>query len=130
MSTVVIVNAFDPDDFFISRLSNAYEATLHQRNLSTEVLYINQMNFSYTPFPEQYTFTSLENDLKKSVRAIREASTVAIFTSTKPGKQAPAFTQVVYWLFHLKPGGINLDILGQISVYNKVLRIITVMDDS
>lgn len=129
MSTIVIVNAFDPDDFFISCLSKAYEATLHQRNLSTEALYINQMNFSYAPFPEQYTFDLLENDLKASVKAIRQASTVAIFTSTRADKQAPAFKQFVSRLFHLKSGGINTDIWGQVSVYNKVLRIITVLDD-
>lgn len=129
MSTVVIINAFDPDDFFITRLSEAYEAALRRRNLNMEVLDLHRMNFSHTPFPEQYSFHTLEDDLKKSVEAIARASTVAVFASTRPDKPAPAFKQFVSRLFHLKAGRINAAIWGEINAHDKVLRIITVLDD-
>lgn len=129
MSKVVIVNAFDQSDFFIARLSDEYEQALRERNIVPEILVVNTMHFSFTPFPEQYTFETLEYGLQKSVTAIRNASTVAFFTSSRKDKPMPIFGQFVSRLFHLKSGMINSDIWGHISAYSKVLRIITVLDD-
>ncbi len=126
---VVIINAFEPADFFITQLSKEYERTLKERNIAPEILFVNNMNFSFTPFPEQYAFDTLEYDLQKCVKAIKNASTVAFFTSTRKDKPMPIFRQLVSRLFHLKSGMINNDIWGNVSAYSKVLRIITVLDD-
>lgn len=126
---VVIINAFESSDFFISKLCEAYEAALMERNIHPETLYVNQMTFSFTPFPEQFSYQSLEHDLQRSVSLIKGASTVAIFTSAKKEKTAPIFKQFVSRLFHLKAGKINSDIWGHINAYSKVMRIITVLDD-
>jgi hypothetical protein len=126
---VVIVNAFEPVDFFIAQLSKEYENALKERNIIPEILFVNTMNFSFTPFPEQYSFDTLEYDLQKTVKAIKNASTVAFFTSTRKDKPMPIFGQLVSRLFHLKSGMINSDIWGNVSAYSKVLRIITVLDD-
>lgn len=129
MNKVVIVNAYHAGDFFIENLSKEYENALRKRNIVPELLFVNKMNFSFSPFPEQYTFDTLENDLQKSVKAIKQAGTVAFFTSSTKDKQSPFFKQFVSRLFHLKFGTVNHDIWGQVSVYSKVLRIITVLDD-
>ena len=126
---VVIINAFEPTDFFIDQLSKEYEDVLIARNIVPEILFVSTMNFSFTPFPEQYSFDTLEYDLQKCVRAIKNASTVAFFTSEKKEKPMPIFRQLVSRLFHLKSGMINSDIWGHVSAYSKVLRIITVLDD-
>ena len=126
---IVIINAFDGEDFFISKLYEEYENALMKRNMQPEILFVNQMNFSFTPFPEQYSFQSLEHDLQRSVSLIKEASTLAIFTSAKKDKASPVLKQFVSRLFHLKSGKVNSEIWGHISAYSKVLRIITVLDD-
>ncbi len=129
LSKVVIINAFDPEDFFIAQLSKAYDDAIIERGISAELLFVNNMNFSFTPFPDQYTYESLEPDLQKSVDAIKGASTVAFFTSASRDKVVPIFTQFVSRLFHLKEGMINKEIWGNINAYSKTLRIITVLDD-
>lgn len=129
-SKVAIINAFEPENFFIAQLSKAYDDAIHERGISAELLFVNNMDFSFTPFPDQYTFDTLESDLQKSVEVIKSASTVAFFTSANRDKVVPIFTQFVSRLFHLKDGGINKDIWGDnVNVYSKVLRIITVLDD-
>lgn len=129
MGKVVIVNAYHAGDFFIEQLSKAYETALKKRNIHPEVLYIPTMNFSFSPFPEQYSFDTLENDLQRSVKAIKQAATVAFFTSSKKDQQMPFLRQFVSRLFHLKFGTVNQGIWGHLSVHNKVLRIITVLED-
>jgi hypothetical protein len=128
-SKVVIINAFEPEDFFIAQLSKAYDNAIVEKGISAELLFVNNMNFSFTPFPEQYTYDDLESDLQKSVDAIKNASTVAFFTSANKEKVVPIFTQFVSRLFHLKEGRVNDGIWGNINAYSKTLRIITVLDD-
>ncbi|WP_118975068.1 hypothetical protein [Taibaiella koreensis] len=128
-SKVVIINAFEPEDFFIAQLSKAYDNAIVEKGISAELLFVNNMNFSFTPFPDQYTYETLEPDLQKSVDAIKGASTVAFFTSANRDKVIPIFTQYVARLFHLKEGTVNKDIWGYIDAYSKILRIITVLDD-
>lgn len=129
LNQVVIVNAFELDDFFISQLSQEYEKYLVKRDIIPEVFYVNRMNFSFTPFPEQFTLQTLEQDLQRCVNAIKMASTLAIFTSTHKDQQTSAFRQFITRLFHLKSGIINHNIWGNMSAHNKVLRIITVLND-
>jgi len=128
-SKVVIINAFEPEDFFIAQLSKAYDNALSEIGIAAELLFVNNMNFSFTPFPAEFTYDSLESDLQKSVDVIKRASTVAFFTSANKEKVVPIFTQFVSRLFHLKEGTINTDIWGNIHAYSKTLRIITVLDD-
>lgn len=129
LGKVVIVNAFEPEDFFIAQLSIAYENALNERGIMPELLFVANMNFSFTPFPEQYTYNTLEYDLQKSVSLMKAATTVAFFTSTKKDKPMPIFRQFVSRLFHLKSGMINTDIWGAVNAYGKTLRIITVLED-
>lgn len=129
LNHVVIINAFDKNEEFIGKLSKVYEQALRSRGIVPEVLYVNNMTFSFSPFPEQYAFNTLEYDLQRSVSAIKAAPTVSIFTSTQKANQSPVFRQFFARLFHLKSGSINYDIWGNVLAYNKVLRIITVLDD-
>ena len=126
---LVIINAFEPEDFFIAQLSKAYDNAIVERGITAELLFVNNMNFSFTPFPEQHTYETLESDLQKSVDAIKSAATVAFFTSANKDRVVPIFTQFVSRLFHLKEGMINRDIWGNSNAYSKTLRIITVLDD-
>lgn len=128
-SKVVIINAFEPENFFIAQLSKAYDNALHERGITAELLFVNNMNFSFSPFPDAFTFDDLEPDLQKSVELIQSASTVAFFTSANRDHVVPIFTEFVSRLFHLKDGGINTAIWGNVDAYRKVLRIITVLDD-
>ncbi len=128
-SKVVIINAFEPENFFIAQLSKAYDDALHERGIAAELLFVNNMNFSFSPFPDTFTFDDLEPDLQKSVELIQSASTVAFFTSANRDHVVPIFTEFVSRLFHLKDGGINTAIWGDVDAYRKVLRIITVLDD-
>ncbi|PSK93343.1 hypothetical protein [Taibaiella chishuiensis] len=128
-SKVVIINAFEPENFFIAQLSKAYDDALHERGITAELLFVNNMNFSFSPFPDTFTFDELEPDLQKSVELIQAADTVAFFTSASRDHIVPVFTEFVSRLFHLKDGGINTGIWGDVDAYRKVLRIITVLDD-
>lgn len=129
-SKVVIINAFEPENFFIAQLSKAYDDALHERGIAADLLFVNNMNFSFSPFADEFTFDTLESDLQKSVEMIKAAHTVAFFTSANRDRVVPVFTQFVSRLFHLKDGMINKEIWGDdVNVYSKVLRIITVLDD-
>src|ERR1700712_1052044 len=104
---IVIVNAFEPEDFFIRRLSQEYDNTIAGNGMISELLFVSTMYFSFAAFPQQYNFESLENDLQKCVTAIQKASTLVFFTSYKPNmKTNPAFAQFVERLFHLNNGEI------------------------
>ena len=127
---IVIVNAFEPEDFFIRRLSQEYDNAIAGNGMISELLFVSTMYFSFAAFPQQYNFESLENDLQKCVTAIKKASTLVFFTSYKPNmKTNPAFAQFVQRLFHLNNGEINKSIWGDINAYNQKVRIITVVDD-
>jgi hypothetical protein len=127
---IVVINAFEPEDFFIRRLSQEYDNAIAENGMVSELLFLGSMYFSYTPFPQQYTFDTLENDLQKSVTAIKAASTLTFFTSYDPKKNTnPAFGQFISRLFHLDGGTINKEIWGEVNAYNKKVRIITVIDD-
>jgi hypothetical protein len=125
---VVVINAFEPDDFFISQLSRKYDNAVAEAKSFSELLIVSSMNFSFAAFPEQYTYDTLEPDLQKSVDAINSADVLAIFTSYRP-EMSPVFSQFIARLFHLHKGGINTGIWGNISVHNKLVRIVTVIDD-
>ncbi|MFT3936533.1 MAG: hypothetical protein QM726_23105 [Chitinophagaceae bacterium] len=126
---IVIVNAFEPEDFFIRSLSQEYDNTIAANGMMSELLFVSTMYFSFSPFPQQFNFETLENDLQKCVTAIKAASTLVFFTSYKPDRLNPAFSQFVSRLFHLDAGNINKGIWGNINVYNQKVRIITVIDD-
>ncbi len=125
---IVVINAFEPEDFFISQLSQTYDNAVAEAGSLSELLIVSSMFFSFTPFPERFDYASLEPDLQKSVDAMKLASVLAIFTSYRPDIN-PAFSQFISRLFHLDKGGINTGIWGHINVYNKLVRIITVIED-
>jgi len=130
LSKITIVNAFDPEDYFIEFLSREYDNAVSESGVMSELLFINPMHFSYTPFPEHYTFDTLEPDLQRSIQSIKDASVVSIFTSWNPHKEPnPAITHFVNRLFHLQHGAINTGIWGDTNTHHKRVRIITVIDD-
>lgn len=128
---IAIINAFDPEDFFIELLSRQYDNAIAENGMVSELFFVNSMFFSFTPFPESYTFDTLEPDLQRCVQSVRQASTVAIFTSFHTrGEINPAFAQFVNRIFHLSAGAPNKQIWGETtSIYNKRVRIISVIDD-
>jgi hypothetical protein len=127
---ITIINAFDAEDYFIEKLSKEYDNAVTENGMVSELLFISSMNFSFAPFPQQYTFDTLERDLQESVNAIKSASTLAFFTSYHTRKHInPAFAQFVSRLFHLQNGSVNKSIWGEGVTYNKRIRIISVIDD-
>ncbi len=124
---VVIINAYEPRDFFADALK-AYDNTIAQAGTSSSLLFISNMYFSQTAFPERYTLDTLESDLQKSVALIQTAQVLSFFVSI--GQRVnPAFESFIKRLFHLTHGRINENIWGRTAAYNKKVRIITIIND-
>lgn len=126
---VVIINAYEPGDFFATTLAREYDNQLAQQGTSSALLFISNMYFSQTAFPERYTFETLESDLQKSVELIKSASTLTFFVSFGSKGLNPAFQAFVNRLFHFAQGRINEAIWGYITAYTKKIRIITILND-
>lgn len=126
---VAIINAYESNDFFASTLAKEYDNQLSQQNTPSVLLFVSNMFFSQAPFPERYTYESLESDLQKSVNYIKAASTVTFFVSVGVKGINPAFQAFVSRLFHLERGRVNDKIWGQITTYIKKVRIITILND-
>lgn len=126
---VVIINAYEPNDFFASTLAREYDNQLTQQNTSSALLFISNMFFSQAIFPEKYTFETLEHDLQKSVELIQSASILTFFVSMGSKGVNPAFQSFTNRLFHLKQGRINETIWKRPTAYAKKVGIITILND-
>lgn len=126
---VVIINAYEPNDFFAATLAKEYDNQLSQQDTPSVLLFISNMFFSKTAFPERYSYENLESDLQKSVDYIKAASTLTFFVSVGAEGLNPAFQAFVNRLFHLEKGRINEKIWGNITAYTKKVRIITILND-
>ncbi|HPH98710.1 MAG TPA: hypothetical protein PK772_00125 [Chitinophagaceae bacterium] len=126
---VVIINAYESNDFFASTLAREYDNQLTQQGISSALLFISNMYFSQTIFPEKYTFETLEPDLRKSVELIKSASTLTFFVSVGSKGTNPAFQSFINRLFHLTQGRINEGIWKRPAAYSKKVGIITILND-
>lgn len=124
----VIIHAFEPQDFFIGKLAEAYTDALSEAGAVVETLSVNTMKFAHVPNPKEYTYANLEQDLQQSIEAIRSASSLAVFVNYRPDMN-PALAQFLSRIFHLKAGVVNNDIWGKERVHDRKVRIISVIDD-
>ncbi|MCZ4242397.1 hypothetical protein [Pedobacter punctiformis] len=127
---VVVINTFEPGDFQIDHFAKAYDNGVAESGNLSELFFTGNMLFSATPFPEKYTFETLETDLKQLVIAIKNASTIIFFTNYKPDRTNHQLKNLISRLFHITQGSINREIWGDFNSFHKQqVRIITYMDD-